>query len=93
MVWLSSSALSSTLSVTVASTAFRAAFGCCERTLDVASLKVAELKEELKKRGAPAGGRKAILAQRPQRFRGKPPTSIYLVSTTGPGVKLDHRLW
>ena len=36
---------------------------------------------------------KAILAQRPQRFRGKPPTSIYLLSTTGPGVKLDHRLW
>ena len=31
--------------------------------------------------------------QRPQRFRGKPPSSIVLTSGQGPGVKLNHLLW
>jgi len=35
----------------------------------------------------------AVLALRPQRFRGKPPTSIAITSTGGPGIKLDNRLW
>jgi len=35
----------------------------------------------------------SVLALRPQRFRGKPPTSVILNSTNGPGVKLDHRMW
>lgn len=36
---------------------------------------------------------RSVLAQRPDRFRGKPPTSLHLLSTGGPGVQLDHRLW
>jgi len=35
----------------------------------------------------------AVLAARPSRFRSKPPLSIVLSSTMGPGVKLDHRMW
>lgn len=37
--------------------------------------------------------RQAVLDERPARFRGKPPTSIHIRSTGGPGVRLDHRLW
>jgi len=37
--------------------------------------------------------RDAVLALRPARFKGKAPRSITISSTTGPGVKLDHRLW
>jgi large subunit ribosomal protein L1 len=35
----------------------------------------------------------AVLAERPDRFKGKPPTSLSISSTHGPAVKLDHRLW
>ena len=34
-----------------------------------------------------------VLEARPQRFRAKPPLSITLSSSLGPGVRLDHRLW
>lgn len=35
----------------------------------------------------------AVLGLRPERFRQRPPRSIFLNSTHGPGVRLDHTLW
>ena len=34
-----------------------------------------------------------VLNLRAERFRGRPPTSIYLNSTNGPGVRIDHTLF
>ena len=34
-----------------------------------------------------------MLALRPKRFRNKPPTSIFLNSIGGPGVRLNHYLF
>lgn len=36
---------------------------------------------------------RGVLANRPQRFRGKPPKSVFLYARPGPGVQLDHAMF